>query len=49
MAFLGSYKPRMVFFPLINDKMPTIFMLKSTEHEILNAQKYKNIKKIGFF
>ena len=43
--FLGSDKPRMLFFPLINVKMPTVvgiltfmsrknFMLHSTEHEI---------------
>ena len=25
------------------------FMLNSVEHEILNAHKYKNIKKISFF
>ena len=25
------------------------FMLSSVEHEILNAHKYKNIKKFGFF
>ena len=25
------------------------FMLNSAEHEILNAHKYKNIKKISFF
>ena len=42
--FLGSDKPRMLFFPLINVKMPTIvgiltfmsrknFMLSSVEHE----------------
>ena len=24
-------------------------MLNSAEHEILNAHKYKNIKKLGFF
>ena len=27
----------------------TFFMLNSTEHEILNAHKHKNIKKFGFF
>ena len=27
----------------------TCFMLNSVEHEILNAHKYKNIKKLGFF
>ena len=27
----------------------TFFMLKSVEHEILNAHNYKNIKKFGFF
>ena len=27
----------------------SFFMLNSVEHEILNAQKYKNIKKFGFF
>ena len=27
----------------------TFFMLNLTEHEILNAHKYKNIKKFGFF
>ena len=27
----------------------TLFMLNSVEHEILDAHKYKNIKKIGFF
>ena len=27
---------------------PFFFMLNSLEHEILNAHKYKNIKKIGF-
>ena len=27
----------------------TFFMLNSVEHEILNAHKYKNIKKLGFF
>ena len=27
----------------------TFFMLNSVEHEILNAYKYKNIKKFGFF
>ena len=27
----------------------TFFMLSSVEHEILNAHKYKNIKKIGLF
>ena len=27
----------------------TFFMLNSFEHEILNAHKYKNIKKFGFF
>ena len=26
----------------------TFFVLNSTEHEILNAHKYKNIKKFGF-
>ena len=26
----------------------TFFMLNSVEHEILNAHKYKNIKKFGF-
>ena len=26
----------------------TFFMLNSVEHEILNAHKYKNIKKLGF-
>ena len=25
-----------------------LFMLNSVEHEILNAHKYKNIKKVGF-
>ena len=43
-AFLGSDKPKMLFFPLINVKMPTIvgiltfmsrkiFILSSVEHE----------------
>ena len=27
----------------------TFFMLNSFEHEILNAPKYKDIKKFGFF
>ena len=27
----------------------TCFMLSSVEHEILNAHKYKNIKKYSFF
>ena len=27
----------------------TLFMLNSVEHELLNAHKYKNIKKFGFF
>ena len=27
----------------------TFFMLSSVEHEILNAHKYKNIKKFGSF
>ena len=27
----------------------TIFVLNPIEHEILNAHKYKNIKKFGFF
>ena len=27
----------------------TFFMLNSTEHEISNAHKNKNIKKLGFF
>ena len=27
----------------------TFFMLNSAEHEILNAHKYKNIKKFSFF
>ena len=27
----------------------TYFMLNSVEHEILNAHKYKNIKKFSFF
>ena len=27
----------------------TFFMLNSGEHEILNAHKYKNIKKFSFF
>ena len=27
----------------------TFFMLNSVEHEILNAYKYKNIKKFSFF
>ena len=27
----------------------TFFMLKSVEHEILNADRYKYIKKFGFF
>ena len=27
----------------------TFFMLNSVEHEILNADKLKNIKKVGFF
>ena len=27
----------------------TFFVLNSVEHEILNAHKYKNIKKIGLF
>ena len=27
----------------------TFFVLNSVEHEILNAHKYKNIKKFGFF
>ena len=27
----------------------TFFMLNSVEHEILNAHKYKNIKKLGLF
>ena len=27
----------------------TFFMLNSVEHEILNAHKYKSIKKFGFF
>ena len=27
----------------------TFFMLNSVEHEMLNAHKYKNIKKFGFF
>ena len=27
----------------------TFFMLNSVEHEILNAHKYKNIKKFIFF
>ena len=27
----------------------TFFVLNSVEHEILNAHKYKNIKKLGLF
>ena len=27
----------------------TFFMLNSADHEILNAYKYKNIEKFGFF
>ena len=27
----------------------SFFMLNSVEHEILNAHKYKNIKKLSFF
>ena len=27
----------------------TFFMLNSVEHELLNADKLKNIKKVGFF
>ena len=27
----------------------TFFMLNSAEHEILNAHKYENIKKLGLF
>ena len=27
----------------------TFFVLNSVEHEILNAHKYKNIKKLSFF
>ena len=27
----------------------TFFMLHSAEHKILNADKYKNIKRFGFF
>ena len=27
----------------------TFFMLSSVEHEILNAHKYRNIKKFSFF
>ena len=44
MAFLGSVKPRMLFFPLIHVKMPTIgiltfmngknFMVNRDQHEI---------------
>ena len=26
----------------------TFFMINSVEHEILNAHKFKNIKKVGF-
>ena len=35
-----SYRPR---------GYKTFFVLNSVEHEILNAHKYKNIKKIGLF
>ena len=38
---------------LLNGARPrgykTFFMLNSVEHEILNAHKYINIKKFGFF
>ena len=30
-------------------KVIKFFMLNSAEHEILNAHKYKNIKKFSFF
>ena len=33
----------------LTDGYKTFFMLNSTEHEILNAHKYKNIKKFSFF
>ena len=40
-------------FPVGVDQAPrfikTFFVLSSIEHEILNAHKYKNIKKFGFF
>ena len=36
----GEFRPR---------RYKTFFMLDSVEHEILNAHKYKNIKKFGFF
>ena len=36
-------------FPVQTQSYKTFFMLNSAEQEIVNAHKYKNIKKIRFF
>ena len=54
MTLIASYYV-LSFFPLdvLGEIWPrgykTFFMLNSTEHEILKAHKYKNIKKFSFF
>ena len=40
LSYMGILWPR---------RYKTFFMLNSGEHEILNAHKYKNIKKRNFF
>ena len=34
---------------LVPEVLKLLFMLNSVDHEILNAPKYKDIKKFGFF
>ena len=38
-----------ICFPTWPRGYKTVFMLNSVEHEILDAHKYKNIKKLSFF
>ena len=50
---INSYFINMTFVVVLQVARPrgykTFFVLNSVEHEILNAHKYKNIKKFGLF
>ena len=45
----GPVWPKVLYHKIRARGYKTFFMLNSVEHEILNADKLKNIKKVGFF
>ena len=49
LSYCGFEQLNLYFVHIRPRGYKTFFLLNSVEHEILNAHKYRNIKKFGFF